>query len=135
VERLRFQPGEIIIGQRDHVNRFYMIANGKVEVVLQGRRAGDFVVATLDEGNFFGEVELVRGGKSIATVRAAGETPVEILAVSRQDFDWVLAHSPLTEESISQIVQKRLRENRAAERRKRVPLFSSKKKKAEEKEA
>jgi len=135
VERLRFQPGEIIIGQRDHVNRFYMIASGKVEVVLQGRRAGDFVVATLDEGNFFGEVELVRGGKSIATVRAAGETPVEILAVSRQDFDWVLAHSPLTEESISQIVQKRLRENRAAERRKRVPLFSSKKKKAEEKEA
>ena len=125
-ERLTFRPGETIISQRDHVNRFYMIARGEVEVVLRGRR-NETIVATLGEGNFFGEVELLRGGKSIAAVRAGSETPVEVLAVSRQDFDWVLAQSRLTEEAISKIVQERLKENRAADRRRRVPRLGKKK--------
>jgi CRP-like cAMP-binding protein len=73
--------------------------------------------------DFFGEMELLRGGKSVANVRAAEDTPVELLALSRDDFNWLLKESPLTEKAIGHIVQKRLGEQKQADRRKRRRLF------------
>ena len=74
-------------------------------------------------GDFFGEIELVRGGKSIANVRAAAEGPVELLVLSRADFNQMLDESPLTQEAISNVVQDRLQEHKAADRRKKWKLF------------
>jgi CRP-like cAMP-binding protein len=77
----------------------------------------------LGPGQFFGEMELVRGGKSVACVRAGPDTPVELLSIGREDFRRLLTESPLTEESIGKIVQKRIEENRATDRRSRFRLF------------
>ncbi|MFZ5911867.1 MAG: ATP-binding cassette domain-containing protein [Chloroflexota bacterium] len=118
LERRALEAGETIIHKDEHVGHFFLIERGNVVVVLQGMRREDTVVARLGRGDFFGEIELLRGGKSIANVRAAPEGPVELLALARADFDQMLAESPLTQEAISNVVQERLQEHKVADRRK-----------------
>lgn len=115
-ERLSFQPGATIIAHDQHVDTFFMIARGSVEIILTGKQRGETVVAQLQAGEFFGEVELIRGGKSIASVRAAAAGPVELLALHRDAFLPLLTASPLTEEALARIVQHRLEENRSVRR-------------------
>ena len=124
-EKLYYHPGETILRQKESVEKFFMISKGKVDVILQGRRKEDVVISELGVNDFFGEIELLRGGgKSIASVRAAVENEVELLAFSREDFNWLMQESPLTEKAMGNIVQKRLEENKQVDRRKRKGLFS-----------
>jgi len=123
MERLVYQPGENIIRRDEHVEFFFMIECGEVDIVLEGKRRDDALLARLGPGDYFGEIELVRGGKSIANVRAAAEGPVELLALSRADFNQMLDESPLTQEAISNVVQERLKEHKAIDGRKNWKLF------------
>jgi len=123
MERRIYQPGETIIQRDTHVDYFFMIERGEVDIVLQGQRHNDVLLARLDSGDFFGEIELVRGGKSIANVRAAMEGPVELLALPRVDFNRMMDESPLTQDAISNVVQDRLKEHKAVDRRGKLRLF------------
>ena len=130
VEERVYQPNETIIPRNQHVDQFFMIRKGEVEVVLQEKRRRpdgsslahrvegkqEYIVSRLHSGEFFGEMELLRGGKSIANVRA-GSSPVEVLTLPREDFLRVMNESPITAEAIGKIVQKRLGEQRVADRR------------------
>ncbi|MBT3336852.1 MAG: ATP-binding cassette domain-containing protein [Anaerolineae bacterium] len=126
VEKIGFQPGETIIRSKESIPKFFMIVSGAVDIILQGRGKDNLIISQLGMNDFFGEIELMRGGKSIASVRAAADTPVEVLALSREDFSWLMEASPLTEKSIGNIVQKRLEEKKQADRRKRKGLFGRK---------
>jgi len=118
LERRVIEPGETIIHRDQPVEAFFIIEKGMVNVVLQGRRKDSINLARLGAGEFFGEIELVRGGMSIANVRAYRDGPVELLALSRADFNHMLDQSPLTQESISAVVQERVKINKSADRRK-----------------
>ncbi len=123
IKKQLYRPGETILQQKKPVDNFFLIAKGKVEVILQGKRKEDLLISQLGANDFFGEIELLRGGKSIASVRAAADTPVELLVISREDFNWLMKESPLTEKAIGNIVQKRLDEKKQADRRKKRILF------------
>jgi ABC-type lipoprotein export system ATPase subunit len=123
LEQRVYQPGENIIRRDEHVEYFFMIERGEVDVILQGKRRDDALLARLGAGDFFGEIELLRGGRSIANVRAAAEGPVELLVLPRADFNNMLDESPLTQEAISNVVQERLKEHQSADRRKKWKLF------------
>jgi CRP-like cAMP-binding protein len=112
--RLTFEPGAIILERDQHVSDFFMITRGSVDIVLEGRKHSNTVIAQMNPGEFFGEIELLRGGKSIASVRAAPGSPVELLALERNEFLPLIKESPLTEEALGHIIQHRLAENRAA---------------------
>ncbi len=116
VEPLYYQPGATILEQRNRVENFYMIQSGRVEIMLKGRLRSDLVITSLKGNDFFGEISLLKGGKAIASVRASEEGPVELLALPREDFLWLMDQSPLTEEAICRIVQKRLEENQQVKR-------------------
>jgi ABC-type lipoprotein export system ATPase subunit len=119
LEKIDIPAGNTIIHKGEHFDYFYMIAQGEVEVVLQPPKSEELTLARLGEGEFFGEVELMHGGNSIASVRATQDRPVRLVALHRKDFAEMLVGSPLTEDALSRIVQARLAENRAADRRKR----------------
>ncbi len=115
-ERFTFQPGAAILKQDEHVDYFFMITSGRVEIVLRSPRQ-EITVASLGPGEFFGEVELIRGGKSIANIRAASGAPVALVALHRDEFNKLVAASPLTEDTLGKIVQARIEENRTATRK------------------
>ena len=123
LERRVYQPGENIIRWDERVDHFFMIENGEVDIVLQGKRRDDVLLARLDAGDYFGEIELMRGGKSVANVRAGENSPVELLALPRADFNRMLDESPLTQEAISKVVQERLKEHKTIDRRGKWRLF------------
>jgi CRP-like cAMP-binding protein len=91
-----------------------MIRDGEVEVVLQDEKNQEYVSSNLSKDEFFGEAELLRGGKSIANVRA-GSKPVDVLTLPRADFLRVVQESPITAEALGKIIQKRLDEQQVAD--------------------
>lgn len=117
IQRQVYQPGEDIVKIGSPMSYFYMVSSGEVEIVLQTRKCTDLTVARMSPGQFFGEIELLRGGNSVATVRAAPEGPVELLALPREEFMRILSGSPLTEEALGKIVQLRLAENQLHSRK------------------
>ncbi|MDP1544875.1 MAG: ATP-binding cassette domain-containing protein [Anaerolineales bacterium] len=116
-ERRVYEPHETILSHEAHVDYFFMIRAGEVEAVLQKPRSKEIILSKLGKNEFFGEVELLRGGKAIANVRAGGQ-PVETLMIPRADFIRVMEQSPVTAEAVGKIVQKRLEEHRMADPRK-----------------
>ncbi len=117
VEDRIYQPGETIIARDQPVDYFFMIRKGQVEVVLLDKENQEYIVSHLGKGEFFGDVELLHGGKAIANVRASGSEPVEVVIIPRADFMSVINESPITAEAIGKIVQKRLDDHRIADHR------------------
>ncbi|MFC2064880.1 ATP-binding cassette domain-containing protein [Chloroflexota bacterium] len=117
LERFHFQPNSTILKEDHFVDYFYMIVEGFVEIVLCEKCQDEITVARLGPGQFFGEIELINGSKSIAAIRAAPDNDVELVGLRRDEFTKLLKDSPLTEDTIRTIVQKRLQENQTADRR------------------
>ena len=120
LQHFTHQPGSFILRQGQHVDYLFMVEHGVVEVVLCGQNREDTRIARLGPGQFFGEIELVQGGESIACIRAAADGPVELAALHRDPFIKLLGDSELTEEMIGRIVQTRLEENRTVSHRSRM---------------
>ncbi len=83
-----FQPGDIVIRKGEIGRELYLISQGEVEVVDD---AGH-VVATLGEGNFFGEISLLTSAPRNATVRA--KSYCDFFMLDKSDFMRVLRDRP-----------------------------------------
>ncbi len=109
-KRIMIQPGEVILDCNQPVDNLYMIASGSVNVMQTGGKHGK-LLAHLKAGELFGEIELLRGGRAIACVRA-GTHPVDLLTFPRRDFLRIIQELPITAEVLEKIVQDRLEEHR-----------------------
>lgn len=83
----RVAAGEVVIREGDAGDAFYVIARGKVEVVVAVGEA-ERRLAVLADGDFFGEMALVDDAPRSASVRAL--LPSLLLALSRVDFQAML---------------------------------------------
>ena len=114
IETLSYPPGAAIIHEGTPPDNFYIIAKGRVEVVLQQSSGSEIVVATMGVGQYFGEIALLRGGTHNATVRAGFDTGVEVIALDRDEFGRLMTESPTTREAVDQVAHQRVAENTAA---------------------
>jgi ABC-type lipoprotein export system ATPase subunit len=110
-EKQTYAAHELILRQGKPVVHFFMIVEGEVEVVVNSENCGEMSLATLSEGQFFGEVELTQGGDSIAGVRASSNGAVLAL-LSRQLFFELIDGSPLTRSAMREVAETRFAENR-----------------------
>ena len=101
LERVRVSPGEEIVRQGDHGDRFYVVASGEVEVTVDGRPQG-----TLGPGEHFGEIALLRDVPRTATVTA--RTDVELFALEREDFLAAVTGHSASAEAAEAVVGARL---------------------------
>lgn len=125
-KHLTAQPGEVILDLGKPVENLYIISSGTVNIERNNDRAKE-VISHLKAGEFFGEIELLRGGKAIADVRA-GHQPVELLAFPREDFLRIVQESPITAEALGRIVQDRLKMHSVLAKTKNTKVEKGKKK-------
>ncbi len=76
-----FLPGDIIFRKGDIGHNLYILSEGKVEILSKNDAE---VIATLSEGQFFGELALVTEEPRSATVRSVGIS--ELYTLSKEDF-------------------------------------------------
>jgi ABC-type lipoprotein export system ATPase subunit len=108
---IQFEPGATIVKEGAIGDMFYIVTKGRAEVALKRPGGSDVVVMRPGVGEYFGEIELVRGGSNIATIRAISDAPVEVVALDRETFAALLAESEETRDAFDQIVRSRLAEN------------------------
>jgi flavin-dependent dehydrogenase len=102
-----YQDGEVIVQEGDEGNCMYVIQSGEVEVVT--RRKGEQVrLASLREGDFFGEMALMTREVRSATVRACG--PVRVLTVDRKRFLSRISQDPSLAMRVVERMSRRIRE-------------------------
>jgi small-conductance mechanosensitive channel/CRP-like cAMP-binding protein len=93
--RKHFDISEIICRENDPSEEFYIILSGVVEVFSEKNNQ---VIATLSEGEFFGEISLLIGTPRTATVRALTIDTV-LFVVERQQLQKLLSeHKELGEQ-------------------------------------
>jgi cAMP-dependent protein kinase regulator len=95
--------GEELVHEGDAGEEFFVIASGSALV----RRGGD-VVATLDEGAYFGELALFDFAPRNATVTAT--TPLTAIVLSRDSFRKVLGDSAAIRDALLTGMARRLHE-------------------------
>jgi CRP-like cAMP-binding protein len=93
----RFKTEEVSLGNKlvsegEDGNKFFIIAQGQVEVLSKGVHGADLRLALLTEGEFFGESDLVSDKPSDVTIRT--NTPCVLLTLSRKDLDALLSEHP-----------------------------------------
>ena len=101
-----FTPGDIILQEGDTGRHMYFISRGTVDVL-----AADGAVATLSDGDFFGELALLHQQRRKATVRAVGYC--DLYALDQEAFDRTLELYPDFAREIRRISEERSTENTA----------------------
>jgi NADH dehydrogenase len=105
VDRAHFEPGEAIVSEGELGDRFYIIENGRVEVVRHGGGA-PARLATLGAGEYFGEMALLRDLARTATVRAL--EPTDVVSLGRGDFAAFAQNLQLLRASFEETLRQRL---------------------------
>ncbi len=87
----QYKKGENILVQNEKGDSLYIIAHGKVKVVLYGDKGKEIILSILKEGDFFGEMALLDEDVRSAYVITLEKTSVLIL--SREVFlNWINTH-------------------------------------------
>jgi thioredoxin reductase (NADPH) len=90
---------EILVEQGEETMRFFVVLSGRLEV-LQSNGDGERIVATHDAGEFFGDVHLLSGRRSIVRARMASDG--EVLELSRESLQSLVQ----TDSDLSEILMR-----------------------------
>lgn len=89
---VRAESGEIVVHEGQPAGGLYLIVIGAVEITKRLGRHRSVILTTLREGAYFGEMSLLSGDPTTATVVAAGR--VELALLPPRDFYEVVAEHP-----------------------------------------
>ena len=104
-----------VVREGDAGSELFIVVHGEVDVRSGARR-----VATLREGNFFGEIAVITGSARTATVTTG--TPMRALVIASRDFRELLQDSPDIQFKVLQEVSRRLEERSSRQTPQRMRL-------------
>ncbi len=102
-----FAPGTSIIKQGDTADKFYVIAEGRVQVIRESSGGESKILAELGSGECFGEIGLLLGIPRTATVRVSSSSPVKTLTMPAPAFRKIVAASDMVSSEITRVVRRR----------------------------
>ena len=102
-----FEPGEIIFSEGDDSREMFVVLEGVVEVVKPSPRGGEVKLATLERGEFLGEMSLLESLPRSATARAVGA--VRLLSIHPGGFLLKIRRDPTFAFEIMQSLSRRIR--------------------------
>lgn len=98
---LRVEPGTVIVREGDEGDRFYIVAEGTLQVTQD-----DVRISELGRGGYFGEIALLRAIARTATVTA--KTSAVLYALDRTEFLAAVTGHPQSTEAAEAVMSARL---------------------------
>ncbi|MGI2297415.1 ABC transporter transmembrane domain-containing protein [Paenibacillus sp. GXUN7292] len=102
------QPDEVVIREGEQGNTFYLIAHGRFEILKQQADLSNKRVAMLQDGDYFGEIALIRNIPRTATVKSIGHGI--LLAIRRESFGRLVEQHPQLLDSLEHTLLQRMKE-------------------------
>ncbi len=112
-----FNKNEIIVKEGDEGDSILIVASGRVEVYKEIKGRDPISLATLQEGDFFGEFGYFSLSKRQASVKAVEDC--DLLEITREDMENVVRRFPGVESVLEKFYRSRVIENLLAT----SPLF------------
>ncbi len=112
-EKVHIVAGETIIRKDTPAELFYIVTEGMAEVTLRRPNGTDVVVERMGPGQYFGEISLFTSKRTVASVGAIPDAPLQALAVDRPMFQKLLGESPDFHAAMQGVVSARLEQNRS----------------------
>ncbi len=103
-----YSDGQIIFSQGDEGGEMYIIEDGQVEILLEDDDGDSVSLATLERGDFFGEMAVLDGAPRTATARSKGDC--RVLPLRGAQFTEMLQRNPGTTLRIMKKLSGRVRE-------------------------
>jgi CRP-like cAMP-binding protein len=107
VVKRRFKRGEIIVEQGKKSNSLYIILAGRARVVMTDRKSREVILATLNPGDYVGEMSLIDNKPHSASVET--EIQTDVLVLGRYEFTRCLEENTATAQSVMAGLVQRLR--------------------------
>jgi hypothetical protein len=85
-------PGEIVVAEGEPGSSLYLIASGTVRVYVRTGSGHQQQIRVMRQGDFFGEISLLKGTRRTATITAA--TRCELLELSRSAVHAIAEEHP-----------------------------------------
>ena len=98
--------GNELVVEGEDGNKFFIIAEGQVEVLSKGAHGSNLRIALLTEGEFFGDADVVSDKPSNVTIRTL--TPCVLLTFSRKDLDQIFNELPHVKGEFQRAIDKHL---------------------------
>lgn len=113
LQHLEAGAEETLVNAGAPADKFFIVVSGTVAVLREPDGDGDAeVITTLEGGDFFGEIAILRDSPRSVTLRVV--EPASILTMDKQQFTSVVAQALGAPEDFAQIIRERLGESEAA---------------------
>lgn len=108
VIKRRFKRGEVVVEQGHKSNTLFILLTGRARVITADKRGREVILATLQPGDYVGEMSLIDNQSHSATVRA--EVQTDMLALGRAEFARCLPENSSMAYAIMKGLVQRLRQ-------------------------
>ena len=107
VAKRRFKRGQQIVEQGKKSDALYIILSGRARVLMTDRKSREVILATLQPGDYIGEMSMIDNEPHSATVEA--EIQTDVLVLGRKEFTRCLPENATMAYAVMQGLVRRLR--------------------------
>ena len=107
-----FAEGDVVLSEGDTGSSLYVVATGEVRVSSHSPKGEPVYLASLGEGDFFGEVSVLTGKPRTATITATQRS--ELLRLDKKELDKIIEKRPRIREILLQFSKRRAGETAEA---------------------
>lgn len=101
-----FDAGDVVVSQGEPGHSLFLVTSGRVKAFVRAGSGKARHVGTLEPGEFFGEISLLKGVPRTATITAAARS--ELLELDRGTVDGIARRHPNVKKVLQEFCEKRL---------------------------
>lgn len=103
----KYEEGATVFEEGSQGDKMYVVVEGEVGLFKNDGK-GEFIVASLVKGDFFGEMGLIDSAPRTATARAV-KAGTKLIQIDQAKFIYLVSQQPVFALTIMQTLSKRLR--------------------------